>query len=130
MKCVKFPELSSLYVCSVASVESSSLRPYGQWPARLLCSRDSPGENTGVGFHALPQGIFPTQGSVPCPLCLLRWQVGSLPLAPPGKPFFSIGQWFNAACVWAVLGRARPQVISGGLTSLWMTVEHQQQPRL
>ena len=24
---------------------------------------DSPGENTGVGFHALLQGIFPTQGS-------------------------------------------------------------------
>ena len=24
---------------------------------------DSPGKNTGVGCHALPQGIFPTQGS-------------------------------------------------------------------
>ena len=24
---------------------------------------DSPGKNTGVGFHALRQGIFPTQGS-------------------------------------------------------------------
>ena len=23
---------------------------------------DSPGKNTGVGCHALPQGIFPTQG--------------------------------------------------------------------
>ena len=23
---------------------------------------DSPGNNTGVGYHALPQGIFPTQG--------------------------------------------------------------------
>ena len=27
-----------------------------------------------------------TQGSNPCLLCLLHWQVGSLPLAPPGKP--------------------------------------------
>ena len=26
---------------------------------------DSPGKNTGVGCHALPQGIFPTQGSNP-----------------------------------------------------------------
>ena len=26
---------------------------------------DSPGENTGVGCHALLQGIFPTQGSNP-----------------------------------------------------------------
>ena len=25
--------------------------------------RDSPGKNTGVGCHALLQGIFPTQGS-------------------------------------------------------------------
>ena len=27
--------------------------------------RDSPGKNTGVGCHALIQGIFPTQGSNP-----------------------------------------------------------------
>ena len=32
------------------------------------------------------QGIFPTQGSNPCLLHLLHWQVDSLPLAPPGKP--------------------------------------------
>ena len=37
------------------------------------------------GSHALLQGIFPTQGSNPHLLCLLCWQVGSLPLAPPGK---------------------------------------------
>ena len=30
---------------------------------RLLCPWDSPSENTGVGCHALLQGIFPTQGS-------------------------------------------------------------------
>ena len=29
----------------------------------LLCPRDSPGKNTGVGCHSLCQGIFPTQGS-------------------------------------------------------------------
>ena len=34
-------------------------------PARLLCPWDSPGKNTGVGCHALLQGIFPTQGSNP-----------------------------------------------------------------
>ena len=33
---------------------------------------DSPGKNTGVGYHALLQGIFPSQGSNPClPHC--RW---------------------------------------------------------
>ena len=47
---------------------------------------DSPGKNTGVGCHALLQGIFPTQGLNPHLLCLLHWQVGSLPLVPPGKP--------------------------------------------
>ena len=30
--------------------------------ARLISPGDSPGKNTGVGFHALLQGIFPTQG--------------------------------------------------------------------
>ena len=30
--------------------------------------------------HALLQGLFPTQGSNPRLLCLLHWQVGSLPL--------------------------------------------------
>ena len=44
-----------------------------------------PGNNTGVGYHALLQGIFPTQGLNPHLLCLLHWQVGSLPLAPPGQ---------------------------------------------
>ena len=32
------------------------------------------------------EGIFLTQGSNLCLLCLLHWQAGSLPLAPPGKP--------------------------------------------
>ena len=33
----------------------------GLQPARLRCPWDSPG-NTGMGCHALLQGIFPTQG--------------------------------------------------------------------
>ena len=36
----------------------------------------SPGKNTGVGCHALLQGIFPTQGSNPHLLCVLHWQAG------------------------------------------------------
>ena len=38
---------------------SDSLWPHGLEPARLLCPWDSPGENTGVGCHALLQGLFP-----------------------------------------------------------------------
>ena len=30
------------------------------------CPWDSPGKNSGVGSHALLQGIFPTQGSNLC----------------------------------------------------------------
>ena len=37
---------------------------------RLLCLWDSPGKNTGVSCQALPQGIFPTQGSNLPLLCL------------------------------------------------------------
>ena len=47
---------------------------------------DSPGKITGVGCHALLQGIFPTQGWNLRLLHLLPWQMASLPLVPPGKP--------------------------------------------
>ena len=43
-----------------------------------------PGQNTGVGCHALLQGIFPTQGSNPGLLCVLPWQAARFYLAPPG----------------------------------------------
>ena len=46
---------------------------------------DSPGKNIGRGCCALLQRIFPSQGSNLHLLCLLHWQVCSLPLAPPGK---------------------------------------------
>ena len=42
------------------SVMSNSLCPHG-----LYSPWNSPGKNTGVGCHALLQGIFPTQGSNP-----------------------------------------------------------------
>ena len=42
------------------------------------------------GLPFPPPGIFPTQGLNPCLLCLLHWQVGSLPLVPPGKPMITI----------------------------------------
>ena len=60
--------------------------PHGLWPARLLCAWDSPGKNTGVGCHALLQGIVLTQGSNPLLLYLPQWQAGSLPLMPQGSP--------------------------------------------
>ena len=63
-----------------------TLQPYALETARLICSWDSPGKNTRGGCHAFLQRIFLTQGSNPHLLHLLLQQVGSLPLAPPGKP--------------------------------------------
>ena len=55
-------------VCAVlnCSVMSNSLRPHELQPARLLSVHgDSPVKNTGVGCHALLQGIVPNQGFNP-----------------------------------------------------------------
>ena len=41
---------------------SDSLQPHGLYPARLLCSQNSPGKNIGVGCHSLLQMIFLAQG--------------------------------------------------------------------
>ena len=51
---------------------SDSLQPYGLLIARLLSPWDSSGKKTGVGCHALLQGIFLTQGSKLC-LLLSQW---------------------------------------------------------
>ena len=46
-------------------------------------------------FPCLLQRIFLTQGSNLCLLCLLHWQAGSFPLAPPEKAL----NLKNSACV-------------------------------
>ena len=78
---------------------SNSLWPYGPWPTRLICPWDSLGKKTGVGCCALLQGIFLTQGAKLCLLHLLHWWAGSLPLAPPRKPFllYACSQFFKSA---------------------------------
>ena len=55
------------------SATSNSLRSHGLYnPPDSSVHGDSPGKNTGVGCHALLQGIFPNQGSNPgLPHC--RW---------------------------------------------------------
>ena len=45
----------------VISVVSDSLWPHGLYHPRLLSPWNSPGKNTGVGWHSLLQGIFPIQ---------------------------------------------------------------------
>ena len=80
------------HACTHAKLLQSclTLQPCGLQPARFLCLWDSPGKKTGVGCHALLQGIFLTQELNLCLLCLLHWQTVSLPLVPPGKPPHSL----------------------------------------
>ena len=95
----KLPEVT--LPCQVASFMPDSLQSYGPQPARLLCPWDSPDENNGVGSHALLQGIFLTQGSNLCLLCLLHWQMDFLPLVPPGK---FPDSWWDALFPLAIRG--------------------------
>ena len=62
---------------------SDSLQPRGLYPTKLLCPQDSPGQNTGVGYHFLLQGIFPTQGSN---LGFPHWRQMLYPLSHQGSP--------------------------------------------
>ena len=65
-----------------------------------LSSVHSLGKNTGVGCHALLQGIFLIQGSNLHLLSLLHWEVGSLLLAPPGKPLVLFYGWVMFPCIY------------------------------
>ena len=73
-------------MCLRAQLAISDSDPMDCSLQRLRCPWNFPGKNTGVDYHFLLKRIFPTQGSNPHLLCLLRWQAGSLPLVPPGKP--------------------------------------------
>ena len=81
---------------------SNPLHLHEPWPIRLLCPWDFPGKNTGMGCHALLQGIFLTQGLNPRFSHLLHWQEGSLPLAPPGKPHHQRRRWIFLLCLLSV----------------------------
>ena len=61
-------------------------------PPQAFLSMEFSRQDIGVSCYALLQAIFLTQGSNPGLLCLLHWQVGSLPLTPSGKPSHETGQ--------------------------------------
>ena len=64
---------------------------------------DSPGNNTGVGCHALLQGIFPTQGSNPglphCRRILYHLSHQGSPISPKELSFESWA-WISLAVQW------------------------------
>ena len=59
--------VKSICCLLVLKLSLTLLQPHGPQTARLHCPGDSPGKNTGVGFHALLQGIFQTLEWNPCP---------------------------------------------------------------
>ena len=58
-----FCQVPRLLVTNLSLDSSFSSVAFLPHQNRLLCPWDFQGKNTGVGCHALFQGIFPTQGS-------------------------------------------------------------------
>ena len=77
-----------MHVCKLSSLQSCLTlcdhMDYG--PPGSSVHGDSPCKDTGMGCHAVLQGMVWTQGSNLCFLSLLHWQSVSFPRAPPGKP--------------------------------------------
>ena len=110
-----------LWVPSHCSM-SDTLQPNRPLPSRFLCQWDSPGKDTGVGCHALLQGIFPTQGWNShlrhCRRSLYCWTSGEaqvlgstwkwsifhfFPFRSMRGFFFDIhceSKWKSVSCVW------------------------------
>ena len=75
--------ISTNYICSCSAAQRCLTLCHTVETAapQAFCPWDFPGRNSRVGCHMLLQGIFLTQGSNLCLLCLLHWQVDSLPLS-------------------------------------------------
>ena len=82
-----------IHMCVCVSMVShpvvfDSLWPHGCSLPGPSVQWNIPGNNIGTGCHFLLQGMFTTQGSNTCLLCLLHWQMNSLPLHHLGTPLF------------------------------------------
>ena len=89
---MKSPAQSLLCVCLVTELCPTLCDPMDRSPPGSSVQGNCPGKNTRVGCHFLLQGIFLTQGLNPLLLCLLNWQVDSLPTVPPEKPLGMSGR--------------------------------------
>ena len=66
-----------------------------------------------MGCHALLQGIFPTRGSNPHLLRLLRWQAGCLP-----RTLEVSKQWMSSASLAQGLAHSRTAVTAIGASAV------------
>ena len=95
-QCTSPMHLVFLTLVSVScSVRFNSLKSHGMYPARLLCSWNFPGKNTGLGSIPSP-GDCPDPGKEPK---YPTFQAGSLPFEPAGKPktpqLFGLKKYFH-----------------------------------
>ena len=86
---------------------------------------DSPGKNTGVGCHALLQGIFPIQGSIPGLLCFPHCrQILYHPHKESGVGIPRILEWvaypFFRGSSWP-RNQTKVSCIAGGFFTSWAT---------
>ena len=80
---MKLPEIFPLVKWETSTKLCLTLGTLWTIAARLLCPRDFPGKNTGVGCHFLFQGIFPNPGINLTSPALAK---GFFTAEPPGKP--------------------------------------------
>ena len=93
--------VSFRYVCRLSHFKHVQLcvTPWTVAPQAPLLW-DSPGKNTGVGCHALLQGIFLTQELNLCLQHLLHWQAGSLHKCHLGSPFWTCVYKYDLTTTW------------------------------
>ena len=77
-------------VCSSGSLMSNSLWPHGLYHTRLLCPRGFSRQKYWSGLPFPAPGDLSNPGTEPASLCVLHWEMCSLPLASPGKPLYML----------------------------------------
>ena len=85
----ELPELKTEYFLSAATMENSTCACSVTQSCPTLCNPvncSPPGSSTGVGFHLLLQGVFPTQELKPTSPVSPTLEVDSLPLSHLGSP--------------------------------------------
>ena len=87
-------QVGSLPVAAAAAAaKSDSVRPHRQQPTRLPHPWDSPGKNTGVGFHFLLQCMKVKSESEVAQSCLFATPWTAAYQDPPSMGYFRQGYW-------------------------------------